>query len=380
MAILFFACSEEKQNIINGKIEGLAVGDKIILSVEDPDGAQWLAVDSVIVEKAGEFTLKTKLSDYNTQLVYLKSGEQFNATGNYPFCFLEGYATINIRGHVDNWHYIKMDGGIYNHPALQEYMTITDSAKTIQQSGIKLIDEANKNNDSIARTQGMELIQQSNEMFMGMQDIESSFMRNNPDVAYSAVFLRYEYDLMEDFDKYEEAFYSFTPRVQATPVGVAIKTFIDNTRASEVGAVAPSFTLRTLDGHDLSLSDFEGKYVMLDFWGSWCGPCRMSSPKLVELYNKLKQADANIEFVGIACRETKDENWIKAIENDNLVWTQLNDAHSPQGQSIQKRYAVDGVPTCILISPEGKIVYRDHPFDIIPKIRNIFSLHQQNNL
>jgi hypothetical protein len=82
----------------------------------------------------------------------------------------------------------------------------------------------------------------------------------------------------------------------------------------------------------------------------------------------------NIEFIGIACNEQNDENWISAIENDNLIWTQLNDAHSEKSKSIQKQYAIRMVPTCMLITPEGKILYREHPLNIIPKVRKLFEL------
>jgi thiol-disulfide isomerase/thioredoxin len=153
---------------------------------------------------------------------------------------------------------------------------------------------------------------------------------------------------------------------------VLVENYIASVRASEPGAVAPDFSLKALDGQEVALSGFRGKYVLLDFWGSWCGPCRESSPMLVSLYKSLKEKGANIEFIGIACSEQDDADWTTAIENDNLAWIHLNDSHSEKGKSIQKQYAIFAVPTTVLISPEGAIVYKEHPLRIIPKVSELF--------
>ncbi|MDR1552019.1 MAG: TlpA family protein disulfide reductase [Prevotellaceae bacterium] len=138
---------------------------------------------------------------------------------------------------------------------------------------------------------------------------------------------------------------------------------------SNVGSVAPDFTLKALDGRDITLSKLKGKYVLIDFWGSWCGPCRKSNPMMVELYNQSKAKNASIEFISIAVNERNDEKWKQAIKNDKLAWTQLK-INRPVGLA----YNIVGVPTCILVSPEGKILYREHPVSLIPKIKEMFEI------
>jgi thiol-disulfide isomerase/thioredoxin len=138
---------------------------------------------------------------------------------------------------------------------------------------------------------------------------------------------------------------------------------------SKAGEVAPDFTIKALDGREITLSKFKGKYVLIDFWGSWCGPCRKSSPMLVELYNQLNVKKANIEFISIACNERNDEVWKKAIKDDKLTWTQLK-----IDRNTGIKYNIVGVPTCILVSPEGKILYREHPARLIPKIKKLFEI------
>jgi thiol-disulfide isomerase/thioredoxin len=140
---------------------------------------------------------------------------------------------------------------------------------------------------------------------------------------------------------------------------------------ANAGYDAPDFTINALDGKIITLSEFKGKYVLIDFWGSWCAPCRKSSPMMVALYNQLKAKKANIEFISIACNERNDEIWKKAIKDDNLTWTQLK-----IDRTVSTKYNISGVPTCILVSPEGKILYREHPVTLIPKIKEMFEFIQ----
>ncbi|MCD8186308.1 MAG: TlpA family protein disulfide reductase [Rikenellaceae bacterium] len=132
--------------------------------------------------------------------------------------------------------------------------------------------------------------------------------------------------------------------------------------------------MTTLDGSRFTLSGQTGKYVLIDFWGSWCGPCRQSNAYLVELYSQLQEKEAPIEFIGIACREDSDKNWLKAIEKDGLTWPQANDRHRPPGESIAALYGIDGYPTSILVSPEGEILFKDHHMDLEEPMEKFFDI------
>lgn len=117
-----------------------------------------------------------------------------------------------------------------------------------------------------------------------------------------------------------------------------------------IGMDAPDFSLVTLDGQTLTISSLRGKYVVLDFWGSWCGYCISAFPKMKEHYQKNK---AKYEIVGVNCYDTQEE-WRLAVEKYQLPWLQV--INGKENMDITKKYGVQAYPTYVIISPEGKII------------------------
>mgnify|MGYP001776949842 CR=1 FL=1 len=125
------------------------------------------------------------------------------------------------------------------------------------------------------------------------------------------------------------------------------------------GENAPDFTLKDLQGHDFTLSSLRGKYVILDFWGSWCIWCIKGFPELKEHYAKYKD---KLEVVAICCHDTEDR-WRKAVERYKLPWVNVFD-HNEHGE-ITRAYNVQHFPTKVLIDPEGKIVQVDFSYNLL---------------
>ena len=123
---------------------------------------------------------------------------------------------------------------------------------------------------------------------------------------------------------------------------------------TEIGQPFPNITLKTPDDKPVSLSDYagKGKYVLIDFWASWCGPCRNANPRVVELYNRYK--DKGFEIVGISLDRDK-KGWTDAIKHDNLAWPHMSDLNYWQSEAA-KLYSVSAIPYMVLLDREGKII------------------------
>lgn len=153
------------------------------------------------------------------------------------------------------------------------------------------------------------------------------------------------------------------------PYMVELKSNIDNAKNFLIGAVAPDFEQNTLDGQPMKLSSLRGKVVLVDFWASWCGPCRRENPHVVKLYDKYK--NKGFEVLGVSLDRTKDK-WEKAIAKDKLTWSHVSDLKGWKNQ-VAKQYSVTSIPHTILLDQEGRILARNlRGADLDAKLKELF--------
>jgi peroxiredoxin len=139
----------------------------------------------------------------------------------------------------------------------------------------------------------------------------------------------------------------------------AIKATLDkqmnkSVATSWVGKEAPDFSMPDVNGKEVKLSSFRGKYVLVDFWASWCGPCRSENPNLVNAFNQFK--NKNFTVLGVSLdRPGQKDKWLQAINDDKLAWTNISDLQS-WNSPVVSLYGFDGIPFNVLLDPQGKVI------------------------
>jgi peroxiredoxin len=155
-----------------------------------------------------------------------------------------------------------------------------------------------------------------------------------------------------DLAMLKKAYTAFSPKVQQSKYGIKIKQTIEIAERLAPGQPAPDFTLNDTAGKPVTLSSFHGKYVLLDFWASWCGPCRRENPNVVAAYEKYK--GKNFTILGVSLDDQK-EPWLKAIKADGLVWNQVSDLKGWQSNAAAM-YGIKSIPSNFLLDTDGKII------------------------
>ena len=328
------ACNAQSGYKVTGTVEGMPDGKAIIATVNGST-LDTLAKADV---KNGSFEFTGNVSE-PTGAYIMVIGQR----GAIPF-MLEN-ANITISAGQAGLTVTGSEGQkIYD-----QFMAINATA---QQEAMKLQQEFQAANGDQAKIQAIQ--EAYAKLMTDVQAKETELIKANPDSYVSAFVIASGMGQME-YEQLKERYNLLGEKAKAGAQGKAIAAQIAKLESTAIGQIAPNFTITTPEGESISLYDIKGKVKLIDFWASWCGPCRGENPHVVEIYKEYHPK--GLEIFGVSLDNNK-EAWVKAIADDGLVWKHGSDLKGWQSAPAQL-YSVTGIPHTILLDENNKIIAKN---------------------
>lgn len=306
---------------------------------------------------AGKFTFTGPLTAVSQAAIFIKHDTAPVARGVVAdaFLFYLEPTTIQIVSATDSVKHAAVKGSKINEDN-EKYKALTKSA--LDKNAALMTEYYGKTPEQRKDEAYMKTVYSRDEAIRKeINALNKQFYAANLDSYVGLVAYQGTIDLDGDLSGSEAEFNKFSAEVKATDLGKSIAQTIASAKKTDVGQMAMDFTQNDVNDKPVKLSDFRGKYVLLDFWASWCGPCRQENPNVVKAYNAYK--DKNFTVLGVSLDQPgKKADWLAAIEKDGLTWTQLSDLKGWEN-AASKMYGVRGIPANFLIDPSGKIIAKN---------------------